>query len=551
MENLYDVLGIDLNSSKSDIKRAYALKIREFPPEKEPEIFKKIKFAYDTLIDDTKRKEYDIELNYMDELYELEALFNEASKNHDYKKVIKYCKSILAINDTLYDYLYELILAFEKSGQINDAINYSLELIEKSNKYIYHKNLAKLYIQINDIDNAIKYCLSAYELEPLDETLMTIIISIINDEYLDIIDFLETQIENNISNKKLCLIHFENIIKLEIKFNDTTYLAKTIENIKKYLEDDDTYIEKFYFKLYDIALELYNNDKFKLANAIAENAKDMTDYIDMVNLYKDTSKKCKDIKIFEEFIKDKKIDKDISDIIKLYKDDNNYVASDKLDELRNKKLIEIKKSIIKNPDPIILSIRVLKYKYHDYYLLEEELFETIFDICQDKKILYDQFFDLSFDYNVCSSLRDLARIYELNLKEEIPDYELDAKYVRIMERLEEERSKDIFLSIEVIKDDYFKVYEVIPHILEDIKDMTKARIIPIDFEETMERERNQKIATVYFFFIISLIPSIKYIDILIKIFLENVHISISQWILITLIFVLFIYFIVNKDKNKA
>ena len=66
-----------------------------------------------------------------------------------------------------------------------------------------------------------------------------------------------------------------------------------------------------------------------------------------------------------------------------------------------------------------------------------------------------------------------------------------------------------------------------------------------------ERERNQKIATVYFFFIISLIPPIKYIDILIKIFLENVHISISQWILITLIFVLFIYFIVNKDKNKA
>ena len=120
-----------------------------------------------------------------------------------------------------------------------------------------------------------------------------------------------------------------------------------------------------------------------------------------------------------------------------------------------------------------------------------------------------------------------------------------------MERLEEERSKDIFLSIEVIKDDYFKVYEVIPHILEDIKDMTKERIIPIDFEETMERERNQKIATIYFFFIISLIPSIKYIDILIKIFLENVHISISQWILITLIFVFFIYFIVNKDKNKA
>ena len=38
MENLYDVLGIDLNSSKSDIKKAYALKIREFPPEKEPEI---------------------------------------------------------------------------------------------------------------------------------------------------------------------------------------------------------------------------------------------------------------------------------------------------------------------------------------------------------------------------------------------------------------------------------------------------------------------------------------------------------------------------------
>ena len=45
----YDVLGIDRGADKATVKKAYLKKVKEFPPDKFPEEFKKIKKAYDAL----------------------------------------------------------------------------------------------------------------------------------------------------------------------------------------------------------------------------------------------------------------------------------------------------------------------------------------------------------------------------------------------------------------------------------------------------------------------------------------------------------------------
>ena len=67
MKNYYKVLGIEKTASEGEIKKAYAVMVRKFPPEKEGEKFGEISEAYSTLSNKIKRTEYDKE-NGFDEV---------------------------------------------------------------------------------------------------------------------------------------------------------------------------------------------------------------------------------------------------------------------------------------------------------------------------------------------------------------------------------------------------------------------------------------------------------------------------------------------------
>jgi molecular chaperone DnaJ len=62
-ENYYDILGITEDATQDDIKKAYRKLAKENHPDKggDEELFKKISVAYDTIGDENKRKQYDIQ----------------------------------------------------------------------------------------------------------------------------------------------------------------------------------------------------------------------------------------------------------------------------------------------------------------------------------------------------------------------------------------------------------------------------------------------------------------------------------------------------------
>ncbi|MBW4632464.1 MAG: DnaJ domain-containing protein [Iphinoe sp. HA4291-MV1] len=56
---LYHILEISFQASADEIKQAYFQLVRKYPPEKEPERFQQIRFAYNTLCDPKARENYD------------------------------------------------------------------------------------------------------------------------------------------------------------------------------------------------------------------------------------------------------------------------------------------------------------------------------------------------------------------------------------------------------------------------------------------------------------------------------------------------------------
>lgn len=55
MEDPYEILGLDRQAGDAAIRRAYAQQVRQFPPEREPEAFRRIRAAYEQLRDPERR----------------------------------------------------------------------------------------------------------------------------------------------------------------------------------------------------------------------------------------------------------------------------------------------------------------------------------------------------------------------------------------------------------------------------------------------------------------------------------------------------------------
>jgi curved DNA-binding protein CbpA len=60
VENPYQVLGLERNATEAEIKQAYFALVREHPPERDPEGFKRIRAAYEKLRAATDRAETDL-----------------------------------------------------------------------------------------------------------------------------------------------------------------------------------------------------------------------------------------------------------------------------------------------------------------------------------------------------------------------------------------------------------------------------------------------------------------------------------------------------------
>ena len=95
--NYYELLGVKNDASKEVIKNAYKLQIKKWHPDRNKsseaiEVTKKLNVAREVLLDDDKRKEYDLFLkNYTDDGYQnmKERVYKEESRDSKYDNTYK------------------------------------------------------------------------------------------------------------------------------------------------------------------------------------------------------------------------------------------------------------------------------------------------------------------------------------------------------------------------------------------------------------------------------------------------------------------------------
>ena len=108
-KNYYQILGIEPNASKEDVRKAYKMYATKFHPDKQDgdkffeERFKEIKEAYDLLIDDVKRAQYDQQnnfksQNYSNNNYEQINSQHRTSEKERRKKTIHYTSKDLVLS---------------------------------------------------------------------------------------------------------------------------------------------------------------------------------------------------------------------------------------------------------------------------------------------------------------------------------------------------------------------------------------------------------------------------------------------------------------------
>ena len=169
IENFYERLGLESGASVEDIKRAFFTAVREFPPEKDPENYKLIRAAYDTLINPQSRQEYDTRDQYGPEVVALEGELESAREAEDPHRQVRVLKKLINLFPDVGRYRNQIGSAYLDDDEYESAVdqfNRACGIDPKNSTY--QLNLGFAFRQAERYDEARRCFERTIELDPED-----------------------------------------------------------------------------------------------------------------------------------------------------------------------------------------------------------------------------------------------------------------------------------------------------------------------------------------------------------------------------------------------
>ena len=320
--NYYERLGIDTEVSEIQIKSAFFTAVREYPPEKETELHKLIREAYDVLINTQSRLEYDSRLLHGDVLVALEEELSEAEENEDIDEQVRLLKKLINLSPNVGIYRNKLGLAYLNSEVWDSALTQFRKAIEINPKNpVFHLNAGHALENMENYDEAEKYFLNAYELDPEDYSPPRALASLYYYNY----DNAEKahqilDVAINADGK----IDFQDFFCIYDKLQFYTFKGdeknlKTQLGIIHDIVTNDEEIGFATFMLARIASDLYDHNMFSLAkNFIGEAAKLSPEDEDIRKFKKSISKNAKIVKSLKTIQNSSKVHDFVKHLMTVY-----------------------------------------------------------------------------------------------------------------------------------------------------------------------------------------------------------------------------------------
>jgi curved DNA-binding protein CbpA len=130
--NYYELLSIARDANANEIKRAYFSAVKLHSPDSDPEGFKSIRIAYETLYDQKKRAEYDAYFVSSGETQNDLLIAHELIRKNEYKQAVEFLTELSKKNPDTADVnrlLAEVLWYMKKSGAADKICG---ELLEKN-----------------------------------------------------------------------------------------------------------------------------------------------------------------------------------------------------------------------------------------------------------------------------------------------------------------------------------------------------------------------------------------------------------------------------------
>lgn len=280
MENYYDILEIKKNATKIEIKNSYIKLLRIYPPEKNQEKFSKIRDAYEILSNEKTKKEYDIFLEYGDDIKKLEEKANDAFEKDDFKKAIINFKKILLFNRDLSYIKNRLGLALLYNGENDKAIDIFLELLQTDeDNPTFNYNLAMSYKEKEEYIKAEKYLLKANDLDPINDAIISSLVGLYMDrkKYKKAIIFLKSCIGKYGDDNFRDFIYYMKMIEVYILSNEIDNMSTIVSELVKITPNDREIRNHVSLELGRLASKLYDLNAFNLVIIITEKVKKLCD----------------------------------------------------------------------------------------------------------------------------------------------------------------------------------------------------------------------------------------------------------------------------------
>lgn len=465
MENYYEILEIRKNATNGEIKNSYIKLLRVYPPEKNQEKFSKIREAYEVLSNEKTKKEYDIFLEYGDDIKKLEEKADEAFEKEDFKKAIINLKKILLFNRDLSYIKNRLGLALSYNGDNDKAIDIFLELLESDNDNpIFNYNLAIEYIKKEEYIKAEKYLLKANDLDPINDAIISTLIGLYIDrkKYKKAIMFLKSCIGKYGDDNFRDFIYYIKMIEVYILSNDIDKMSDVVSELVKITPDDRDIKNHVSLELARLASKLYDLNAFDLVIIITEKVKKLCDgeLNEIISsMYESSVIKDEYYKNFPQLMKDDRIIGPLKGPIYY------YFTEDIEDGDEDKNFNAIESAMENAPKEVIDSLKIMKESYYKLYEVRKELYEEIEKIARKNYKLEEEYIKIKDDRDITHGLKRLVALW---LATGISDYERKKYASDILNEINNENIDRINKAARKIKNIYVNIYKLNPEIIDEL-----------------------------------------------------------------------------------